>query len=65
MQHPTLTRPVLGKAISCRNICINPSILSVNFVNLEAKLQRIGNADAVHVDVMNPTSSPTSRLGYR
>ena len=33
--------------------CINPSILSADFANLEAELQRISNADAVHVDVMD------------
>ena len=33
--------------------CINPSILSADFVNLEAELRRISNADAVHVDVMD------------
>ena len=33
--------------------CINPSILSADFANLESELALISNADAVHVDVMD------------
>ena len=35
------------------SIRIHPSILSADFVNMEAELARIGTADAVHVDVMD------------
>ena len=43
--------------------CINPSILSADFVNLEAELQQISNADAVHVDVMDNHFVPNLTLG--
>lgn len=43
--------------------CINPSILSADFVNLEAELARIANADAVHVDVMDNHFVPNLTLG--
>ncbi|GAA4040119.1 MULTISPECIES: ribulose-phosphate 3-epimerase [Arthrobacter] len=43
--------------------CINPSILSADFVNLEAELKRINNADAVHVDVMDNHFVPNLTLG--
>ncbi|MDD1477976.1 ribulose-phosphate 3-epimerase [Arthrobacter sp. H16F315] len=43
--------------------CINPSILSADFANLEAELRRIGNADAVHVDVMDNHFVPNLTLG--
>ncbi|MUK00735.1 ribulose-phosphate 3-epimerase [Vibrio cholerae] len=42
---------------------INPSILSADFVNLEAELARIGSADAVHVDVMDNHFVPNLTLG--
>ena len=32
--------------------CIHPSVLSADFANLEAELQRISTADAAHIDVM-------------
>ena len=32
---------------------INPSILSADFVNMQADLERIAAADFVHVDVMD------------
>ena len=35
------------------NIRLHPSVLSADFVNMEAELQRISSADAVHVDVMD------------
>lgn len=43
--------------------CINPSILSADFVNLEAELHRIRNADAVHVDVMDNHFVPNLTIG--
>lgn len=43
--------------------CINPSILSADFVNLQAELARIANADAVHVDVMDNHFVPNLTLG--
>lgn len=43
--------------------CINPSILSADFANLEAELHRISNADAVHVDVMDSHFVPNLTLG--
>ena len=43
--------------------CINPSILSADFVNLQTELERIGNADAVHVDVMDNHFVPNLTLG--
>ncbi|MCQ9164041.1 MULTISPECIES: ribulose-phosphate 3-epimerase [unclassified Arthrobacter] len=43
--------------------CINPSILSADFVNLEAELARIANADAVHVDVMDNHFVPNLTIG--
>jgi ribulose-phosphate 3-epimerase len=45
------------------NCCINPSILSADFVNLEAELARISNADAVHVDVMDNHFVPNLTIG--
>lgn len=46
-----------------RSCCINPSILSADFVNLEAELGRIANADAVHVDVMDNHFVPNLTIG--
>jgi ribulose-phosphate 3-epimerase len=43
--------------------CINPSILSADFVNLEAELHRINTADAVHVDVMDNHFVPNLTIG--
>ncbi|HET8795343.1 MAG TPA: ribulose-phosphate 3-epimerase [Arthrobacter sp.] len=43
--------------------CINPSILSADFVNLEAELGRISAADAVHVDVMDNHFVPNLTIG--
>ncbi len=43
--------------------CINPSILSADFVNLEAELERISAADAVHVDVMDNHFVPNLTIG--
>ncbi len=42
---------------------INPSILSADFVNMEAELQRIATADAVHVDVMDNHFVPNLTFG--
>jgi ribulose-phosphate 3-epimerase len=46
-----------------RKCCINPSILSADFVNLEAELAQISNADAVHVDVMDNHFVPNLTIG--
>jgi len=35
------------------DIRLHPSVLSADFVNMEAELQRISSADAVHVDIMD------------
>jgi ribulose-phosphate 3-epimerase len=42
---------------------IHPSILSADFANLERELQRIGEADLVHVDVMDNHFVPNLTLG--
>jgi len=42
---------------------IEPSILSADFVNLEAEVARIGSADAVHVDVMDNHFVPNLTFG--
>ena len=42
---------------------INPSILSADFVNLERDLGTIGNADLVHVDVMDNHFVPNLTFG--
>jgi ribulose-phosphate 3-epimerase len=42
---------------------IQPSILAADFVNLEAEVARIANADAVHVDVMDNHFVPNLTFG--
>lgn len=42
---------------------INPSILSADFVNLEAELRAIAAADLVHVDVMDNHFVPNLTMG--
>jgi Pentose-5-phosphate-3-epimerase len=42
---------------------INPSVLSADFVNMEAALQSISSADAVHVDVMDYHFVPNLTFG--
>lgn len=42
---------------------INPSILSADFVNLEAELKAIAAADLVHVDVMDNHFVPNLTMG--
>lgn len=45
------------------NVRIEPSILSADFVNLEADIRRIANADGVHVDVMDNHFVPNLTFG--
>lgn len=42
---------------------INPSILSADFVNLQAELEAISSADYVHVDVMDNHFVPNLTMG--
>lgn len=42
---------------------INPSILSADFVNMQADLERIGAADFAHVDVMDNHFVPNLTFG--
>lgn len=42
---------------------INPSILAADFANIESELERIGNADFVHVDVMDNHFVPNLTFG--
>ncbi|ROZ63698.1 ribulose-phosphate 3-epimerase [Kocuria soli] len=43
--------------------CINPSILSADFANLQTELAKIATADAAHVDVMDNHFVPNLTLG--
>lgn len=45
------------------SVRINPSILSADFVNMQADLDRIANADFVHVDVMDNHFVPNLTFG--
>lgn len=60
----SLTRNQRGFFMTNPTCCINPSILSADFVNLEAELAKIANADAVHVDVMDNHFVPNLTLGF-
>jgi ribulose-phosphate 3-epimerase len=42
---------------------INPSILSADFANLQSEVERVGNADALHVDVMDNHFVPNLTFG--
>jgi ribulose-phosphate 3-epimerase len=44
-------------------IQIAPSILSADFTNLESEIARVGNADLIHVDVMDNHFVPNLTLG--
>ena len=44
---------------------IQPSILTADFTNLQAEVQRIASADAVHVDVMDNHFVPNLTFGPR
>ncbi|WP_296193118.1 ribulose-phosphate 3-epimerase [uncultured Microbacterium sp.] len=46
-----------------RDIRINPSILSADFVNMQRDLERIGDADFAHVDVMDNHFVPNLTFG--
>jgi ribulose-phosphate 3-epimerase len=45
------------------NVRINPSILSADFVNFQSEFSTIGNADAIHVDVMDGHFVPNLTFG--
>lgn len=45
------------------NVRVQPSILSADFVNLQADIRRIANADGVHVDVMDNHFVPNLTFG--
>jgi len=47
------------------HIRIHPSILAADFVNMESELQRIADADAVHVDVMDSYFVPALTFGQQ
>jgi len=44
---------------------INPSILSADFANLQAEVERISSADFVHVDIMDNHFVPNLTFGVR
>jgi ribulose-phosphate 3-epimerase len=48
-----------------RPVRIQPSILSADFANLQAEVERIASADAVHVDVMDNHFVPNLTFGAR
>lgn len=45
------------------HIRIHPSVLAADFANMESELQRIADADAVHVDVMDGHFVPSLSFG--
>jgi len=49
--------------VTAPTVRIEPSILSADFVNLDAEVQRIATADAAHVDVMDNHFVPNLTFG--
>mgnify|MGYP002978773416 FL=1 len=46
-----------------RNVKISPSILSADLGNLAADLEKISNADFIHIDVMDGHFTPNLTFG--
>ncbi len=58
-----IAHPISRRRLSIVRPRIHPSILSADFVNLEHEVGRIGNADAMHVDVMDNHFVPNLTFG--
>jgi ribulose-phosphate 3-epimerase len=58
-----MTHAMPHHADHTRGIHIHPSILSADFARLAEELERVRNADAVHVDVMDNHFVPNLTLG--